>query len=698
MADLPNPSVGEPGHSSDERTVRAFLCYRRSDGSWHADWINRILDGQEWRDGGGHGTRLAVYYDRTAPGVADWKKLHFPSLQSSQALILICTPGVAKDFSKRGHPDWVYEELRWWIRHRRIAPIVIDGTGEGERWLPSPITKRWPNINRIDVSREQAERETESDYPGRVRERIVGAIRQSERATYFEDLERARRQSRRLAAALVVATSLLLVAIAAVVAIYRLSSYANAQRRLALSRALAARAEFIRFERPAQLELSVLLATEALRAADLPEARQVLQGSLALFPHQVAQLVHGKDGLITRMLFSPDGKYLATAGRDWTARLWTIPDGRNVFVSKNADVVLGLAMSKDGRLLAMGSGDLYCSLGTGTLAEKDRTARVVSIPSGGEIMRVQQEHAILAVSISPGAKYLATAGCDNTARIWEIPSGRELARLEHAGQIFSVDFSPDGTLLATGGWDNYAKLWHVPDGRSVAVLKHHDGVESVAFSRDGAYLATGTVGNYAHLWRVKDHSEALRMVHAGRAHNVTFSHSGREVATVSYDGTVLVWEVPEGRVAARFSMQQVVISVAFSPDDVYLAIGAEDTGSVWEWRKSREVARILNEEGRVSKVAFSASGDLLATGGAEEDHSVRLWQMPYMKPPRDQDLERVACARLRRNMTMAEWRAAMGDEPYRRTCPGLPEPAVRPATKNRGEAGELEPAARSHRD
>jgi hypothetical protein len=121
------------------------------------------------------------------------ESFHFPSLQVSQALVLVCTPGIAKDLSKRGHPDWVYEELRWWIRNRLTSPIVIDATGEGERWLPKIIGRKWPNINRIDLDKAQAE----AGLVDRVRERVIGAIRQSEKATVFEDLERYKRMGGR---------------------------------------------------------------------------------------------------------------------------------------------------------------------------------------------------------------------------------------------------------------------------------------------------------------------------------------------------------------------------------------------------------------------------------------------------------------------------------------------------------------------
>jgi hypothetical protein len=166
--------------------VSIFLCYRRSDGSWFAEWLYRRLKNVEYPDSEGHRCRVRVYYDKTAPGVADWKSLHFPSLQTARALLIICTLGLAKDFSRRGHPDWVYEELRWWVRRRESAPIVVDATGEGDRWLPELLTKKWPDINRIPLIQRDAEfavQAGDQEYEERIRQRIVDAVRELEHRT-----------------------------------------------------------------------------------------------------------------------------------------------------------------------------------------------------------------------------------------------------------------------------------------------------------------------------------------------------------------------------------------------------------------------------------------------------------------------------------------------------------------------------------
>jgi hypothetical protein len=231
--------VDSPGNHSaqahDQHDVCVFLCYRRKDGAWYADWLRRNLKVVSFPDATGKPRHIHVYSDITAPGVADWKKFHFPSLQTSHAMILVCTPGIAKDLSKRSEPDWVYKELRWWCGHRDIAPIVVDTTGEGDRWLPELIVKKWPNINRIDLDKDNvtAPENVKSDLVTTILDRITGAIRESEQRTVFQDLERFRQLSKRLAIALVFSVLLFLVAASAVVFALRALHTAEEQTRVA---------------------------------------------------------------------------------------------------------------------------------------------------------------------------------------------------------------------------------------------------------------------------------------------------------------------------------------------------------------------------------------------------------------------------------------------------------------------------------
>lgn len=177
--------------SSNE--VPVFLCYRQVDGSEAADWLYRHLN-ERTIEALRETRKLSVYFDRGAPATGDWKAVHQPSLERARALVFIATPGA---FSKTSNDDWVHKELNWWILNRTTPPIVVDTTGEGERWIPHPVRKMWPDCQRVVFRPNTWDAAEIPSQTERLVHQIVEGIRLSETGVLFEDVEQHKRLLRR---------------------------------------------------------------------------------------------------------------------------------------------------------------------------------------------------------------------------------------------------------------------------------------------------------------------------------------------------------------------------------------------------------------------------------------------------------------------------------------------------------------------
>lgn len=280
--------------------------------------------------------------------------------------------------------------------------------------------------------------------------------------------------------------------------------------------------------------------------------------------------------------------------------------------------VLALAFSPDGKLVATAGKD-------GVIlwdVEKRRPA--------GELLEGREGY-VNSVVFSPDGRLLAAGGADNSITLWDTATQTRIGEQlkGHKSRVNSVAWSPDGRLLASCSFDGTVVLWDMATQSEIGEpLKGREGsCDSVAFSPDGALLASG-IGNTVTFWDVATRTQAgTALTTEEWVESLAFSPDGRLLVS-GIGSKVIMWDVVERRqVGEVLGDKNRVTSVAFSPDGRLVASGRFDgTVMVGDALTRRQIGTLLNgHSGIVFSVAFSPDGSLLASGGF--DGKVMLWDV-----------------------------------------------------------------------
>ena len=274
------------------------------------------------------------------------------------------------------------------------------------------------------------------------------------------------------------------------------------------------------------------------------------------------------------MAFSPDGKTLATADGDGTARLWDVATHRQIGapLTAGSDVVTAVAFSPDGKTLATGSYD-----GTARLwdvaTHRQIGAPLTAASSGRDRGGLQPGRQ------DPGHRGAGRYG-PAVGRRHPPPDRRAADRRHHV--VAAVAFSPDGKTLATGSADGTARLWDVATHRQIGAPLTAD-----SNGRDLGGLQPGRQ-DPGHRQR-RRHGPAVGCRHppadrraADRRPAIVncggLQPGRQDPGHRSDDGTARLWDVAtHQQIGAPLTAGSTAVdAVAFSPDGKTLATGSAD--------------------------------------------------------------------------------------------------------------------------
>ncbi len=368
--------------------------------------------------------------------------------------------------------------------------------------------------------------------------------------------------------------------------------------------------------------------------------------------HRAEQLVYGGN-LLQAQLFWEAGNTAAARERleacRWDYRGWEHAHLRHQFdetcvtLRGHADEVHCVVFSPDGKRLAS--------------ASKDGTVKVWDTLTGQVLLTCKgHTDAVRSVCFSPDGKRLASAGTDRTVRVWDSATGQELLTCKgHPESVRSVCFSPDGKRLASSCGDENnnraagtVKVWDATSGREFLTLRHPfvGGAMSMVFSPErttGGWRLTGTGNVLITRGVVVPVTGLVGLLGSPGAGPILAAAAlfPREETSPAFGVamTVLVWDATSGKELLapqehQLFLWQVVHGVALSPDGKCRAggygplAGPENVAGmwpvkVWDSATSQELLTCKGHTSEVSCVCFSPDGRRLASGSG--DQKVLVW-------------------------------------------------------------------------
>jgi WD40 repeat protein len=262
--------------------------------------------------------------------------------------------------------------------------------------------------------------------------------------------------------------------------------------------------------------------------------------------------------------FAPDGKTLATAGRDGLVKLWDVASGRYLrSLERHYSRPEALAWSGDGRTVVS--------------ASRTGVIRLWDAATGKDICPQPGHHqGVFRAVLSPDGRTAVTASWDHTVRWWDTATGRELRVVP--GAVNDVAVSPDGRTVLASGDDKRLRTYDLATGRETTPADLPDGLRAglLAFTPDGRRLVTAsgprvTVLDWPGL-KVRhsfDVPKPDRQTVESECQELAVSPDGRRLVTVaersgwrrengprdgaSVVGVVDVWDLGTGRRVCRLA-------------------------------------------------------------------------------------------------------------------------------------------------
>lgn len=333
------------------------------------------------------------------------------------------------------------------------------------------------------------------------------------------------------------------------------------------------------------------------------------------------------------LVFSPDGKLLASSEDGPWVALWDVSTGKRLrrFAGAKFSMRPVAFFADSKRLLTV---EQYGS-------EWQGVVQVWNAATGEELLKYNLSPRNPEARLSPDGKLLVGFG-ESGIRLYDPATGKELRVLEESrAQVVDVSavsaISPDGRFVAgqlinatRNGLESIAWLWETATGKKVRRIgEPQSQFVGIAFSGNGRFLATGSYGGPIHLWDAATGQEIRRFLgHIDWVYKLAFTRDSKLLVSASAKSPIRVWDVATGREVRQFGLGS--YSMVLSPDNRFVAATEHRAIRLYDFSTGTELHSLDGHRDGVSAAAFLEDSRVVASAGGRD--GLWTWDVPTGRP------------------------------------------------------------------
>ncbi|MCV6639089.1 WD40 repeat domain-containing protein [Candidatus Albibeggiatoa sp. nov. NOAA] len=341
------------------------------------------------------------------------------------------------------------------------------------------------------------------------------------------------------------------------------------------------------------------------------------------------------------LVVSPDGHSIATHSDEYLF-LWDVKTGTEIGRLENqsyATLANPLRFSPNGKILAF--------------ASQDNMVQLFDLTTGNTVLTLKEDPAVVqaqSIAFSPDSQTIATHfQRNNIVHLWDVATGSSIAKLEHDGYISAMAFQPDGKTLISAVNDYYNPpqstlyLWNIATGQQISVKNISRHINAMAFSPDGKTLVAGQDELFLLDTVTLDEVAQFSGKPSNKIKALSFSPNGKIlVSSGGYTGMIF-WDMntrtllTHGQNSGYGQFITDNVFASYRNQEIFLydvstlykqQIPTQNTVEPVEQPSLQNIAiknSLQAHSSDVSAMAFSADGNLFASGANRFNSNVYLW-------------------------------------------------------------------------